>query len=87
VPCGPIHAIDQMFENAQVEHLGIAQDALNAENRDIRLVGHLSRDRAAAVCANKKPLQKNKDAVTTLHRTRIPGWLHAARQGSQSGPV
>jgi crotonobetainyl-CoA:carnitine CoA-transferase CaiB-like acyl-CoA transferase len=39
VPCGPIYAIDQMFEDAQVEHLGIAQDVPNAENRHIRLVG------------------------------------------------
>jgi crotonobetainyl-CoA:carnitine CoA-transferase CaiB-like acyl-CoA transferase len=39
VPCGPIYAIDQMFADAQVEHLGIAQDVPNAEGRHIRLVG------------------------------------------------
>jgi crotonobetainyl-CoA:carnitine CoA-transferase CaiB-like acyl-CoA transferase len=39
VPCGPIYAIDQMFEDAQVKHLGIAQDVPNAENRPIRLIG------------------------------------------------
>jgi crotonobetainyl-CoA:carnitine CoA-transferase CaiB-like acyl-CoA transferase len=39
VPCGPIYAIDQMFADAQVQHLGIAQDVPNAENRHIRLVG------------------------------------------------
>ncbi|MGM4872164.1 CaiB/BaiF CoA transferase family protein [Bradyrhizobium sp. 956_D2_N1_5] len=39
VPCGPIYAIDQMFEDAQVKHLGIAQDVPNDENRAIRLVG------------------------------------------------
>ncbi|UWU82586.1 CoA transferase [Bradyrhizobium yuanmingense] len=39
VPCGPIYAIDQMFEDAQVRHLGIAQDVPNDEGRDIRLVG------------------------------------------------
>jgi len=39
VPCGPIYAIDEMFEDAQVKHLGIAQDVPNAENRPIRLVG------------------------------------------------
>ena len=38
VPCGPIYSIDQMFEDAQVQHLGIAQDVPNAENRHIRLV-------------------------------------------------
>src|ERR1700712_1777877 len=39
VPGGPIYAVDQMFEDAQVKHLGIAQDVPNAENRHIRLVG------------------------------------------------
>jgi formyl-CoA transferase len=39
VPCGPIYSIDQMFDDEQVKHLGIAQDVPNAENRSIRLVG------------------------------------------------
>ena len=39
VPCGPIYSIDQMFEDDQVKHLGIAQDVPNAENRQIRLLG------------------------------------------------
>ena len=39
VPCGPIYSVDQMFEDDQVRHLGIAQDVPNAENRHIRLVG------------------------------------------------
>ncbi|WP_159011721.1 CoA transferase [Bradyrhizobium sp. S69] len=39
VPCGPIYSIDQMFDDEQVKHLGIAQDVPNVENRPIRLVG------------------------------------------------
>jgi crotonobetainyl-CoA:carnitine CoA-transferase CaiB-like acyl-CoA transferase len=39
VPCGPIYAIDQMFADEQVKHLGIAQDVPNDQNRAIRLVG------------------------------------------------
>ena len=39
VPCGPIYSIDQMFADAQVQHLGIAQDVPNDEGRHIRLVG------------------------------------------------
>jgi formyl-CoA transferase len=43
VPCGPIYAIDEMFEDAQVKHLvnqfGLAQEVPNAEQRHIRLVG------------------------------------------------
>ena len=39
VPCGPIYSIDQMFEDAQVKHLGMAQHVPNDENRHIQLVG------------------------------------------------
>lgn len=39
VPCGPIYAIDQMFEDEQVKHLGVAQEVPNDEDREIRLVG------------------------------------------------
>ena len=39
VPCGPIYSIDQMFSDAQVQHLGMARDVPNAEGREIRLVG------------------------------------------------
>jgi crotonobetainyl-CoA:carnitine CoA-transferase CaiB-like acyl-CoA transferase len=39
VPSGPIYSIDQVFDDAQVRHLGIAQDVPNSENRRIRLVG------------------------------------------------
>jgi crotonobetainyl-CoA:carnitine CoA-transferase CaiB-like acyl-CoA transferase len=38
VPCGPIYSIDQVFEDAQVKHLGMAQDVPNEDNRHIRLV-------------------------------------------------
>ena len=39
VPCGPIYSIDQVFADEQVEHLGMAQDVPNEENRHIRVVG------------------------------------------------
>jgi crotonobetainyl-CoA:carnitine CoA-transferase CaiB-like acyl-CoA transferase len=38
VPCGPINSIDQVFEDEQVKHLGMAEDVPNAEKRHIRLV-------------------------------------------------
>ena len=38
VPSGPIYSIDQMFADAQVEHLKMAQDVPNDEDRHIRLV-------------------------------------------------
>lgn len=39
VPCGPIYSIDQMFDDAQVKHLGLAQDVPNDQKREITLVG------------------------------------------------
>jgi len=39
VPCGPIYAIDQVFDDAQVKHLGIAQDVPTDDERRIKLVG------------------------------------------------
>jgi crotonobetainyl-CoA:carnitine CoA-transferase CaiB-like acyl-CoA transferase len=39
VPCGPIYSIDQVFADAQVRHLGMAQHVPNDENRHIQLVG------------------------------------------------
>ncbi len=39
VPCGPIYSIDQIFADAQVKHLGMAQHVPNDENRHIQLVG------------------------------------------------
>jgi crotonobetainyl-CoA:carnitine CoA-transferase CaiB-like acyl-CoA transferase len=39
VPAGPIYAVDQMFADAQVKHLGIAQAVPNDQGRDITLVG------------------------------------------------
>jgi crotonobetainyl-CoA:carnitine CoA-transferase CaiB-like acyl-CoA transferase len=39
VPCGPIYAIDQVFADPQVQHLGIAQDVPSEDGRPIRLVG------------------------------------------------
>ncbi|WP_458756825.1 CaiB/BaiF CoA transferase family protein [Afipia sp. TerB] len=39
VPCGPIYSIDRMFDDAQVQHLGIAQDVPDTGDREVRLVG------------------------------------------------
>jgi crotonobetainyl-CoA:carnitine CoA-transferase CaiB-like acyl-CoA transferase len=39
VPCGPIYAIDQMFEDPQVKHLGIAQTVKGRNGNGPTLVG------------------------------------------------
>ncbi|NPV22906.1 CaiB/BaiF CoA transferase family protein [Bradyrhizobium aeschynomenes] len=38
VPCGPIYAIDQMFDDPQVKHLGMAKPVPSDDGRDITLV-------------------------------------------------
>jgi formyl-CoA transferase len=39
VPCGPIYAIDQMFADPQVKHLGIAQTVTKKDKSKMGLVG------------------------------------------------
>ena len=39
VPCGPIYSVDQVFRDAQVRHLGMAQPVNHPELGDIELVG------------------------------------------------
>ena len=39
VPCGPIYAIDEMFADEQVKHVGIAQAAKRSDGRDQVFVG------------------------------------------------
>ena len=49
VPCGPIYAIDQVFADPQVAHLGIAQNVGGKGKGALRLVGQpvsLSRTRS-----------------------------------------
>ena len=39
VPCGPIYAIDEVFEDPQVKHLGIVRDVETAKGGPLHLVG------------------------------------------------
>jgi formyl-CoA transferase len=39
VPCGPIYAIDDMFSDPQVKHLGIAQDGTRPDGKSQTFVG------------------------------------------------
>jgi formyl-CoA transferase len=39
VPCGPIYAIDQVFSDPQVEHLGIAQSVVRPNGETLNMVG------------------------------------------------
>ena len=54
VPCGPIHTIDKVFADPQVEHLGLVQEITAADGRDVRVVAQpvsLARTPSALVAA------------------------------------
>ena len=63
VPCGPIYAIDQMFADPQVEHLGIAQPVDG--DSGLTLVGQpISLSRTPSRLAAEPPaLGQHTDAV------------------------
>jgi formyl-CoA transferase len=52
VPCGPIYTIDKMFDDPQVEHLGIVEEIEAGSRGTLRVVGQpvaLSRTPSALV--------------------------------------
>ena len=54
VPCGPIYAIDEVFAEEQVKHLGVAQDVPDSKNR---LVGQpVTLSRTPSRMAARPPL-------------------------------
>jgi crotonobetainyl-CoA:carnitine CoA-transferase CaiB-like acyl-CoA transferase len=56
VPCGPIYTIDEMFEDEQVKHLGIAQDVPNEFGRDLKLVAQpFTLSRTPSIMATRPP--------------------------------
>jgi crotonobetainyl-CoA:carnitine CoA-transferase CaiB-like acyl-CoA transferase len=65
VPCGPIYAIDEVFADPQVRHLGIAQRVVGKNKRALRLVGQpiaLSRT-PSRLAAPPPQLGEHTDAV------------------------
>ena len=84
VPCGPIYSIDEMFEDEQVKHLGIAKDVPNEHGRDLKLVAQpFSLSRTPSKMAARPPefgeqtdelLEEfgfTNDEIETLRRTKI----------------
>lgn len=69
VPAGPIYAVDQMFEDPQVRHLGIARPVSHPELGDIRLVGQpvtLSRTPADVATPTPAAGQHNDEILAGL---------------------
>jgi formyl-CoA transferase len=65
VPSGPIYAIDQMFADPQVQHLGIAQSVTKKDKSKMRLVGQpVTLSRTPSRLAVRPPeLGEHTDAV------------------------
>jgi crotonobetainyl-CoA:carnitine CoA-transferase CaiB-like acyl-CoA transferase len=56
VPCGPIYAIDEMFEDAQVKHLGMAATVPTEDGRELKLVAQpVSMSRTPSTMAARPP--------------------------------
>ena len=66
VPCGPIYSVDEVFQDAQVKHLGMAQPVEHPELGDIELVAQpftLSRHSNALRTATP---QRGRDTAEVL---------------------
>jgi len=65
VPCGPIYAIDKVFADPQVEHLGMAQSVTRKDKSKMRLLGQaVSLSRTPSRLAARPPeLGEHTDAV------------------------
>jgi formyl-CoA transferase len=56
VPCGEINTIDQVFENPQIKHLGMAQKVNSTERGEIELVGQpINMSRTPSMLAEPPP--------------------------------
>jgi crotonobetainyl-CoA:carnitine CoA-transferase CaiB-like acyl-CoA transferase len=65
VPAGPIYKMDEVFDDPQVQHLGIAQPVPHGERGEIRLVGQpVTLSRTPAVLETPLPAKgEHSDAV------------------------
>jgi formyl-CoA transferase len=66
VPCGPIYAIDEVFADPQVQHLGIARKTKNADGAPLQVVGQpvsLSRTPSESVAPPPKRGQHTDEVL------------------------
>lgn len=73
VPAGEINSVDQVFDNVQVRHLGLAQDVTSHERGATKLVGQpIIMSRTPSKIAAPSPLAgANSDEIlTALHYTK-----------------
>jgi crotonobetainyl-CoA:carnitine CoA-transferase CaiB-like acyl-CoA transferase len=69
VPAGPIYSVDAMFDDPQVQHLGIAQPVTHPVLGDIRVIGEpvgLSRTPASVVSPTPDAGEHNDEILAEL---------------------
>ncbi len=69
VPAGPIYAVDEMFDDPQVQHLGIAQAVSHPVIGDFRVVGEpvgLSRTPASVVSPTPEAGEHNDEILAEI---------------------
>jgi formyl-CoA transferase len=84
VPCGPINAIDQVFADPQVKHLGIAQNGTRPDGKTQTFVGQpVSLSRTPSKIASTPPAQGQHtdevlkefgfadDEIAELHKAKV----------------
>ena len=73
VPAGEINNIDQVFDNAQVRHLGLAQDVTSHERGATKLVGQpivMSRTPSKITAPSPLAGANSEDILTALNYTK-----------------
>ena len=78
VPCGPIYSVDQVYADAQVEHLGMAQP-VKAKNKMVRRMA----GQPMSLSRNSEPAQ-DPDARTRRAYRRGAQGIRVQRQGDRS---
>ena len=69
IPCGPIYTMDQVFEDPQVKHLGVAQDMKTPWDGTIQIVGQpvtLSRTPSEVAMHSPEPGEHTDEVLAEL---------------------
>jgi formyl-CoA transferase len=66
VPCGPIYAIDEVFADPQVAHIGMAQPVQHPDLGDIRVVKNAVNMSGAPVCSYRPTPERGEHTDTVL---------------------
>ena len=66
VPCGPIYSIDQVFDDPQVQHLGLAQTVQHPVLGPLQLVGQPFTLSRYSNTLRTAPPERGQDTVTVL---------------------